>query len=216
MTTSDAAEWPEGDISRSIIEVSEDRLIRSIFRRLQSELPPRLCYHSFEHTVEVVREAVTYGAIDNLPERDLLILGIGAAFHDAGFLESEKNHEERGARMAKGEMEKDGRFSAAEVQRVESLILDTGWIARPSSERIATPQGLSGYLIDADVSNLGRDDYFEKTELLSRELGINLDAFFRRSLEFAISHRWLTRPARILREKMKEINIQLLQRRLSG
>jgi uncharacterized protein len=191
-----------------------DPLVRDILNKLQDGLSRSLTYHSFEHTVEVIRDVVTYAVMEGLSAREVELLGIGAAYHDAGYLHSPDEHEERGASMAGDSMQMIGKFTSEEVAAVKRMINATKWYSLGDpSEKIA-PEGLSRFLVDADVSNLGRDDFFEKSELLSKEVGMPIDEFFRRSYQFASSHHWFTLAAFTLRQPMKEVNLSLLEQRL--
>ena len=58
-------------------------IVVQILTRLSKELSPDLCYHSVEHTEEVLKEVVRYGVIDGLTNREIELLGIAAAYHDA-------------------------------------------------------------------------------------------------------------------------------------
>ena len=84
--------------------VDSEPLVQDILKQLDSQLDPELHYHSAAHTKMVINRSIEL-ALDGLADRDILLIGIAAAFHDAVFLEqgqitngsaqaSEKGHAE--------------------------------------------------------------------------------------------------------------------------
>ena len=68
----------------------------------------------------------------------------------------------------------------------------------------------------ADISNIGREDFFEKSELLRKEEGAGEEIFLQKTFELLNSHQWLTPAARRLRHDKKQENIRALAHRLRG
>lgn len=187
-------------------------LVSHILDELRARLSDGLKYHSVQHTESVLSEAVYFAVSDGLPERQIDLLGIAAAYHDAGFLTRPNDNEEIAAEMVRTAMEKSNDFSSEEIELVAHMILDTTltdngaeYENRPSSE-------LSKYLLDADLSNLGRDDFFEKVGQLDEELGGDPATRLRNTCELLKNHRWLTPAAQRLREKRKLENLAHVER----
>lgn len=197
-------------------------IISEVLSTLRRELPPHLKYHAYEHTEDVLREVVRFALTDSLPQRDVTLLGIAAAFHDAGFVKSPVANEPIAARMAREAMERSSKddpargFTADEIALVEQMILDTALRETPSGLRQVPTTDLSRYLLDADLSNLGRDDFFDKGELQRQELGYDQEIFRRKSFELLNAHRWLTNAARLLRQPRKEENVKLLKKMIGS
>jgi predicted metal-dependent HD superfamily phosphohydrolase len=189
-------------------------IVAAGFDRLKRELPTNLHYHNLDHVVDVFNEAILFGQHDCLPPRSLELLAVGAVFHDMGFIERGQENESLGANFAALAMSSDGSFSVSEINTVETMILDTqvrftdkGIMQVPTTE-------LSRYLCDADVSNLGRTDFFEKAELVRVEVGQPDPAVFVGGLrKFLASHRWYSPAAIALRQPQKELNVAELNRR---
>ncbi|RMG39946.1 MAG: hypothetical protein D6719_12240, partial [Candidatus Dadabacteria bacterium] len=70
---------------------------------------------------------------------------------------------------------------------------------------------LSKYLLDGDLSNLGREDFFDKLELVRLERNIERDGFYKSTLGFVTRHRWQTKVAELLRGPTKAKNIAKLK-----
>lgn len=189
-----------------------DPLIASVLADLRAGLSPELKYHCVEHTEDVVREAVLFATAAQLPEREILLLATAAAFHDSGFLFQREDHESRGAEYAVKAMTESGKYTAGEIDKVRDYILDTKLVhsQRGRIQMATTP--LAGYLLDADLSNFGREDFLEKSELQRLEWNADREQFLIDTLAFVSGHEWITPVARALRQEKKEQNIQKLKR----
>jgi signal transduction histidine kinase/predicted metal-dependent HD superfamily phosphohydrolase len=189
-----------------------DPLIASVLGALKAGLSTNLTYHCVGHTEDVVRETVLFAAAGQLPEREIMLLATAAAFHDSGFLFQREDHESRGAEYAVKAMTESGKYSNAEIEKVRDYILDTKLVhsQRGRIQMATTP--LAGYLLDADLSNFGRDDFLEKSELQRLEWNAEREQFLIDTLAFVSGHEWITPVARVLRQEKKEQNIQKLRR----
>ncbi|MFM1848362.1 MAG: hypothetical protein RL417_1836, partial [Pseudomonadota bacterium] len=107
------------------------------------------------------------------------------------------------------EMEREG-FPLEQIAAVERMVLDTRLVSTGGGRRQIATTGLSRYLLDADLSNFGRADFFEKSELQRLELGIDRERFLRRTFALISTHSWQTDAARRLRQPTKEENIRKL------
>lgn len=213
--TSDMPKTVQSSVNAVIAAAYEMPLVQAALSRLERELPNNLIYHAKGHTEDVLHEALRYGVMDNLSPRELELLAIAAAFHDTGFVKSPVANEAIGAELARQAMAHDGGFSEAEIQLVEQMILDTTLVELPNGPQQIPSTALSRYLLDADLSNLGRDDFFDKGELQRRELGIEEAHFRKRSLQLLSAHRWFTNAALSMRQKKKDENLALMRSMIS-
>lgn len=196
--------------------LSKQKIIAEILDSLHLRLPKTLKYHVADHTLDVLNEVILFASVDSLKDREMELLAIGAAYHDAGFLESVKENEALGARMAVEAMQKDGSYTSAEVLQVKTIILDTQLKMGLTGPKQISTSFLSNYLLDADVSNLGRDDFFDKAELVRNEVGvIDEKTFYEGVLKFITCHSWYSPAANSMRNEKKQKNIQELKARLS-
>jgi predicted metal-dependent HD superfamily phosphohydrolase len=187
-------------------------LVKKALKRLQKELPKELKYHNYLHTMDVVKEALCFGISENLSERELHLLGIAAVFHDTGFLQRRENNEVLGAAIAAEALQEAGGYTAEETRLICKMIEDTKLIHTSLDDKEKLSSKLSGYLLDADVSNFGKDDFFEKSACIIDENGIiDKKGFYRDLLELLLQHRWYTKSAFKLRQAKKEENIAKLR-----
>jgi hypothetical protein len=148
--------------------------------------------------------ALALGASDELDEHSLLLLGIAAAYHDAGFIEHRNDHETISASLAERAMESDGRFTKNDISLIRQMILDTKLQSIGPSHKINTR--LSPWLIDADLANLGRSDFLVQTKLLADELNVPMDLMLQQSLALMKRHRWHSPAGQVSLGKQKELN----------
>jgi predicted metal-dependent HD superfamily phosphohydrolase len=191
-------------------------LISSVLERLKAQLSPDLTYHSHKHSEEVVEEAITLGEEAGLPAKTLELLAIAAAYHDAGFLEQKSSNEAIGAKLAAGAMEAAG-YSKEDRELVRRMIMDTQLKPDRGRLRQIPSTQLSGYLLDADLGNLGRQDFFEKAELMIVESQAkDRQAFMKDLLEMVTTHSWHTQAAWTLKAAQQKINVEKLRSMLQS
>jgi signal transduction histidine kinase/predicted metal-dependent HD superfamily phosphohydrolase len=186
-------------------------IISQILDTLGHKLPKNLYYHAKSHTDDVLREVVIFALVDGLSLDDMRLLAVAAAFHDAGFIESPVDNERIGAHMARKAMEGSGIFSPYDIETVSKMILDTRLVETRGGLKQVASTDLSRYLLDADLSNFGREDFFEKAELQRKELGYDRELFLRKTFELINNHRWFTNAALKLRQQQKSENIAKLK-----
>ena len=186
-------------------------VVRRTLELLKEKLPRELYYHSAPHTDDVLSETLRFALTDKLSPREIELLAIAAACHDVGFITRPAMNESLGAEHARLEMTKAGGYTEEEIALVERMILDTALVETAVGPKQIPSTNLSRYLLDADLSNFGRDDFFDKGELQRKELGVDQEIFRKNSFALLNAHRWLTNAAMKLRQNKKEQNLSLLK-----
>jgi predicted metal-dependent HD superfamily phosphohydrolase len=194
-------------------EIKAEPLVIETVEHLASTLDPTLYYHSPDHTKDVLRQTMELAEQDALNSRDVLLLAIAAAFHDAGFLEQRPKNEPIGAQMAVQAMSASGRFSQAEQDLVEQMILDTQLVMEGPAQ--ISNSRLSPWLLDADLANLGRDDFWDQTRLLAKELEIDIASMLPMTRALMQRHDWQSPAGKRLFAAKKEANFVALEEELS-
>jgi uncharacterized protein len=167
-------------------------------RRLSRDLLPNLFYHSIAHTCDDVVPAVLRLAEgEGVVGEDLALLLTAAYFHDVGFVETLRGHEEVGIRIAQSVLPGLG-FSAAQLDIICGIILAT---RIPQTPRTL----LEAIIADADLDILGRDDFWDLNHKLRAEWaahGVHStdEAWFAGQVAFLSGHTYFTATARRLRE----------------
>lgn len=160
-------------------------------------------YHSLIHTKEVIFFVTKLAIMENIEKKDILLLKTAALYHDIGLLFSFDEHEQYSAEFARKTLEKFN-FTFEEIKIITKLILAT-----------KVPQNPNGILqeiiCDADLMNLGKENFFRKNRLLRKELE-NQSQFFsekkwvKKTNEFLSKHNFFTKSASQLLENQKEEN----------
>jgi len=190
-----------------------DQYIRELFR---DELPAGIKYHNADHTLHstkgVVAAANNLAILENISEQDRELLIAAAYFHDTGYIREYERNEPIAARMA-GRILKLIGYKPDEIETIQKMILTTDPEVEPKThaEKI---------LCDADLDNLGREDFFQLDERLRegrgiRGIDVSDDAtWYRNTLEFLEKHQYYTKSQKKLREEGKEKNIKGLLSKL--
>ncbi len=192
--------------------VDSEPLVKDILKQLDSQLDPELHYHSAVHTKMVINRSIELAHSDGVADRDILLLGIAAAFHDAGFLEQRVDNERIGARLAKTAMRNCNRFSAEEQNLVSQMIMDTKLTEKGPAQVVTT--ALSAWLLDADLANLGDATFFSQTELIALELNIEIEEMLPLTHKLMLRHNWQSPAGKLALCAGKEDNLLKLEVRL--
>ncbi|MBS1978651.1 MAG: HD domain-containing protein [Bacteroidetes bacterium] len=135
-----------------------------LLNKLHAEMP-HLPYHNMDHVRDVVESAEKIAKAEGLTGEDVQLVRLGALLHDAGFIESASNHEERGAKMAAEWLPAFG-LTQTQIGKIQAMILSTKLPQSPSSL-------LDKVLCDADLDYLGRDNYSDIARGLFEEMKMN-------------------------------------------
>jgi hypothetical protein len=205
-------------MTKSLVEtIAQLRALPAVSQALallRSQLPTHLQYHSYQHTEDVLEEVIKLALLDSLSERDTELLAVAAAWHDVGFIYANSANEPLAAKEMRRAVSAFGRYSDSEIATIEQMILDTALVADGTTLKQHATIPLSRYLLDADLANFGRDDFFEKSELQRKESGEQLELFRKKTFLLVQNHSWLTKAAHTLWQEKKEQNLQALTKAL--
>jgi HD superfamily phosphodiesterase len=191
----------------SIIEESK-AFVKNEFGKTDIKV---LSYHNWKHTQNVLNavELISENT-DGVTEQQKEYLRLAAIFHDIGYLESPKEHEERGARKA-GDFLEERNYDKEGIKHIQRLILATKLGHQPKDK-------LEEIIIDSDLSHLGREDYIDTTykflsnELLKNSKSQHTDKDWAEScIMFLSTHRFLTEFAKKHFGKTKQKNLEKVQ-----
>ena len=192
-----------------------DQYIRELFR---DELPDGIKYHDANHTLHPTRGVVAIanriGISENIAEHDRELLIAAAYFHDTGYIREYDKNEPIAARMA-GRILKIIGFKPNEIEKIQKMILSTDLAREPNTH-------LEKIICDADLDNLGREDFFKLDGKLregrrARGIDVSDDAkWYRSTLQIIKKHQYYTESQKKLREKGKQENIKRLLAKLES
>lgn len=178
-----------------------------IFRLLDS-LPPTLTYHGKHHTLDVLGAVAALCRRETIAEYETKLLETAAAFHDAGFLLTYKNHEEKSCELAKDILPRF-EFTHADIEQICGMIMATKIPQSPKNK-------LEQILCDADLDYLGRNDFCKIAATLFEEMkNFNLlhdeNEWNNIQIRFLQSHQYFTRTSRRMRSPRKQKHLTSLQ-----
>lgn len=189
-----------------------DLATQHAFGRLRLELPDNLYYHNFDHTVnEVLPAAVKLARLSGINSELGRLIAVAAAYHDIGFIYQSEGHEISSARVAAQTLPNFD-FDDTQIDLVLGMIMATRLPQSPRNRHEAI-------LADADLDVLGRQDFFERTELLHREMiasgqAITREEWTESQIHFFVDHSYFTEVARNLRDAGKKRNLAKLEEEL--
>ncbi|MGY3088092.1 putative metal-dependent HD superfamily phosphohydrolase [Hymenobacter sp. UYAg731] len=192
---------PKAKASALVKEAQE--YITGLFAK---ELPAKLTYHTIGHTEAVAKECRALAPAAKLSADDTENLLLAAWFHDAGYIDAYDGHEFRsmeraGAWLAEHGLPKD------RIELIQGLIKTTHRDSPPETE-------LQKLLADADMSNLARDDYRSRAELLRTEWELVLNKTYSTpewtelQLNFMLAHKYLSEAGKDRYKKALKKNIE--------
>ena len=184
---------------------------RHIMKVLKDGLPDNLHYHGIHHTYDVVRAVERIAIMEGVMDDDIFVLKSAATYHDAGFVEEYDKNEPIGARLAEEILPKYG-YTDEQINQVKELIYATIIPHDPKNK-------LEQIICDADLDYLGRDDFFEISETLRRELRdhgkIKSDRLWDEiQVKFLTQHKYFTKSAKKMRDAKKAEHLEAIKKRL--
>lgn len=150
----------------------------------------KLPFHDLQHTLEVVEnvQLITSKCSFTIEETEPII--IAAWFHDTGFAEAYKGHEEVSIKYARLFLEKEG-YNSDKLAIVLSCIEATKMPQKPSNK-------FAEVLCDADVYHISTPHFFYRKLLLRKEWELYMDLvitdleWHQLNLKFIESHHYFS------------------------
>lgn len=169
-------------------------------------------YHDITHTLGVVKVATQIGKEEKLGDDELEILKIAAWFHDIGYFDNPKDHEEESCKIAEKFLSEND-YPTEKIEKIKSCIRATKMPHQPNDH-------LEEILCDADLHHLGHKDFEDRNELFRIELekttGVVYKEFdwMQNNIDFLTEHKFFTRYALEHYEEQKTNNLLRIQKKL--
>ncbi len=178
-----------------------------ILQRLRNELSPNLHYHGLQHTLDILKSAMSIGKQEKISKYDMQLLKTSALFHDSGFMVSNKEHEKQSCKLAKKALP-GFQFSAEEIKKICGMIMATRIPQTPKNH-------LEEIICDADLDYLGTDDYANISAELFKELNhrnpLSQKEWLNIQIKFLEGHHYFTNTAKKLRTLKKTQTLRKLK-----
>lgn len=183
---------------------------------LLDTLPSHLKYHTKDHTIDVIKETILFALADGASRGVIEQQVIAAAWHDVGYIKQDKNNEPVAIQL----FEQSSAYAQMDPHVREEIISnigDTAVVAEGGAPRFHMAHSAFGYMLDGDLSNFGREDFFVCMDKIAEETGVDLDNQSERIKMYTFvialleNHTWHTVGARVLRDAQKQRNLALLK-----
>lgn len=168
-------------------------------------------YHQYSHALEVMERAVYLANEEWLNDDDIEILALAWLFHDTWFIIQYDDNEPIGAKIAQNYL-KSMLYDRDKIKLIEEIILATA----PSYKN---PKNIyEQIIIDADLDNFWREDFFDKMENIHREREAIqniklLDPGWKHwVISFLAEHKYFTETQKIERNTQKQKNLSELEK----
>lgn len=119
-------------------------------------------YHQYDHALSVMERWIYLATMEWCSQDEIEMITIAALFHDTWFVIEYDNNETFWAKIARNYL-RTILYPEDKIKIIQEIILAT----HPSTK----PKTLLQEIIkDADMDNLGRDDFFDINEKIKKEL----------------------------------------------
>jgi len=171
---------------------------------LKDKLPEEYSYHNPEHTIDVFEKALEIGRYERCTPEELDWLSAAALWHDTGYINKYKHHEEESCRLATVYLPEYG-YSKAEIDTICNMIMATKIPQKPVNK-------LEEIIADADLEYLGTANYPVKSEQMYRELktldpDLTKEKWVEMQKTFLSNHQYFTGFCKRFREPVKQQQI---------
>jgi hypothetical protein len=186
--------------------MNSEAAISFTLKRIEQIEKTKYYYHNVDHTMDVLNTIGLYASIEKINDNKLILLKTASAFHDIGITINYENHEEESVLFAQKTLPQFD-YSSNEIQQICELI-------RATKIPTMAKNKLEELLCDADLDYLGRDDYFEISNLLRKEWNaLNFKKYtdqewFLFQLTFLKAHTYYTPMVQNMRNEGKIKNIK--------
>jgi predicted metal-dependent HD superfamily phosphohydrolase len=175
-----------------------------VFSLLQEHLPTSIIYHNFSHTLRVVKKTKELIIGELIPEKEGLLLEIAAWFHDTGFVDGAKNHEEHSVKLAKKYLKE--KLPDQDIAVIIKLIMATKINHTPNNI-------LEKIIRDADCSHLASKKFHNTSNLLKEEFKLTKVQEYselewsKENISFLVNHKFYTNYAIENWQENKQVNL---------
>lgn len=178
---------------------------------LKEQLPSELSYHNYQHTEMVVNAVETIGRVEKLSEEELEVVQLAAWFHDTGFRDTYKDHEEKSKTIAE-EFLMSMEVPQDKIDSITACILATQADNTPNNK-------LECVICDADLFHFTDENYMEYADKLRKEWKAVLNQvytdleWYRMNTEFISKQKFHTEYGQSVIFKAKERILSALQKK---
>ncbi len=178
-----------------------------VINLLKTQIPANYYYHNYEHTLYVIDKTVEIGKQEHCTEKELELLAVAALWHDTGYTNSYKDHEEESCTLARQYLPEYG-YTTDDVEKICSMIMATKIPQQPKNK-------LEEIIADADLEYLGTENAAEMAYNLYKELSalnpqLTKEVWDTTEIDFLAAHKYFTSYCNENKQHIKESYLQSL------
>jgi predicted metal-dependent HD superfamily phosphohydrolase len=178
-----------------------------VINLLKTRIPADYYYHNFEHTIYVMEKAVEIGKQEQCTDKELELLAVAALWHDTGYINIYKGHEEESCVLAMQYLPSYG-YADDDIEKICGMIMATKIPQSPQTK-------METIIADADMEYLGTKKAAELASNLFKELNalnplITPEAWNRTEIDFLTTHHYFTRFCKENRQHNKQSYLRSL------
>jgi len=178
-----------------------------VINMLKSEIPSTYYYHNYEHSLYVIQKAAEIGYYENCSDKELELLHVAALWHDTGYVNIYKGHEEASCRLARQYLPGYG-YNHDDIERICGMIMATKIPQSPKNK-------LEEILADADLEYLGTANAAVLANGLFNELKalnplLTEEEWNKTEIKFLSSHSFFTGYCKETKEQAKQVYLNSL------
>lgn len=182
-------------------------MIDFVINLLKSKIPDNYYYHNYEHTLYVVDKAVEIGKFEKCTTKELELLATAALWHDIGYINIYKGHEEESCVLVRQYLPGFG-YTEGDINKICGMIMATKIPQTPQTK-------LDAIIADADMEYLGTENAAAWANNLFNELNaiypqLTKLSWDKTEIQFLTDHQYFTRFCKENRQHRKQSYLRSL------
>lgn len=185
-----------------------EQMIDFVIDLLKSRIPGTYYYHNYKHSLYVMEKVLEIGHHEKCSEKELDLLATAALWHDTGYINVYKGHEEESCRLVQKYLPDFG-YSESDIEKIFGMIMATKIPQSPKNK-------LEEIVADADLEYLGTDNAAEMANDLFKELNalnamLSMEAWNKTEFDFLTNHHYFTGFCKENKQPKKEAYLSSLR-----
>jgi len=143
---------------------------------LYKQLSSDFYYHNYHHAMDVCKAVMKLADMEGIRGRDRELLETAALYHDVGYTVCYESNEKEAVKIVQKDLPEMG-YDQDEIKIICSIISATAMPQNPSNK-------LEELICDADLDNLGREDFLIRTDGIRKERNVFLEPVDKKNMVF--------------------------------
>ena len=178
-----------------------------VINLLKTKISSNYFYHNYEHTLYVIDKVIEIGEQENCTTKELELLSTAALWHDTGYINAYKGHEEESCILARQYLPGYG-YGIDDIDRICGMIMATKIPQSPQNK-------LEEIIADADMEYLGTSHAVTGAHNLFKELNaldpsLTEQDWNKTEIDFLTAHHYFTAYCKANKEHHKQAYLKSL------